>query len=583
MAAAVLVPSAGSAELSGQLLAISATGEELSIVTASGDVAERIVEQAQGLVVSDAKWSPDGSQIAFTSAIPRKAGREVFVVNADGGGLRAITRASDVEPVYNTKPLWISPREVVYLRGDELWVVDVQTGALRRLVADADANYPTQMQPHGSLLVYGVVSDHGLGRAIVDVRTGERRLLPGANEAVAWSHDGAWLAYSGLVSGLRGLHVMRADGTGSRTLVRDRTVEAVSWSPDDGRLAFVVVQQFPELTSKFGTPSRRDLYSVAADGSDRRRLTGIAGDGYGEGESIWISSAPPEWWPDGSRLFIRAARELGTAGGNWTMNADGTCELQWAPPLATWASPQWRPGTAPALGPSNCASVVVRLRTDGDVIGVRGWRMTLTVRNDGTQTLRDLRVTLSTTGGTVRGTLSLPDRCHQLVCDLGTLTSGDEVQMEIWATSTIAGQIVVDAAASYDGGPDAFPPDDKAWAPADWPRCDVLGTAAADRLRGTRIRERICGRSGDDWIDAKAGNDDIEAGPGRDTIYAGRGSDIVRGGRSADLIVVNDGESDVVDCGTEFDIVIADRKDILHRCERVRLRRPRQAQRESGS
>ena len=580
-AAAVLVPSAGSAEVPGQLLAISASGMELSLVSASGDVAARIVERGQGLVVVDATWSPDGSRVAFTSAIPGRAGREVFVLDTDGGRLRAVTRDSDLGGFYNTRPVWISPREIVYHRieangpRDELWIVDVETGALRRLVAEADANYSMQMQPHGSLLVYGLHLDLGLGRAFVDVRTGKHRLLPGVHEAVAWSHDGDWLAY-GVTGGQGGLHVMRSDGTDGRTLVSGHNVEAVSWSPDDGRLAFVVGQQFPELTNKFGTPARRDVYRVAADGSDLRRLTGIAGDGYARGESIWISPTPPEWWPDGSRLFVRAARELGTAGGNWAMNADGSCEVQWARPLVTWVSPQWRPGAAPALGPSDCASVVVRLRTEGNVIGVRGWLIRLTVRNDGTQPLRNLRVTLSTpreAWGMTRGMLDLPDRCHRLVCELRTLTSGEEVQLEVWATAKNAGRFEVDAAASYDGGPDAFPPDDKAWTLADWPRCDVLGTAAAERLRGTQIRERICGRSGDDWIDAKAGNDDIEAGPGRDTVHAGRGSDVVRGGAGADLIVVNDGERDDVDCGTEVDIVIADRNDVLHRCERVRPRR----------
>jgi hypothetical protein len=112
MAAAVLVPSAASAEPSGQLLAISLDGRELSIVSPSRDAAARIVERGHGLTVANAQWSPDGSQIAFTSPIPGGTRSELFVVDADGGRLRAVRRDSDVENASPNAPLWISPREI---------------------------------------------------------------------------------------------------------------------------------------------------------------------------------------------------------------------------------------------------------------------------------------------------------------------------------------------------------------------------------------------------------------------------------------------------------------------------------------
>jgi Ca2+-binding RTX toxin-like protein len=251
------------------------------------------------------------------------------------------------------------------------------------------------------------------------------------------------------------------------------------------------------------------------------------------------------------------------------MNADGACEVAWAPALATWTLPQRRPGASLASGPSDCASGVLRLRPDGAEIGVRDRvQLRVTVHNDGTQPLRNLRVTLSVLGGT----LSLPDRCIGLVCNLGTLAPGDEAQLEFSAASRSAGDIEIGASASYDAGPDVFPADNKANVVARVFPCDVLGTMRVDRLDGTPQRDRICGRAGNDWIVAKAGNDEIEAGPGRDTVEAGRGKDDIFGEAGADLIIVNDGETDLVDCGTGIDTVIADRKDILHKCEWVRRR-----------
>ena len=128
------------------------------------------------------------------------------------------------------------------------------------------------------------------------------------------------------------------------------------------------------------------------------------------------------------------------------------------------------------------------------------------------------------------------------------------------------------ASTSYAGGGDVDPTDDTVEVLRDVSPCDLLGTWAADRLIGTRRGEWICGRPGWDSIDGRGGNDTIEAGSGVDTVIAGPGRDSVDGGGGGDTIRVRDGERDVVDCGTETDIVVADRKDVLRHCERVSRR-----------
>jgi Tol biopolymer transport system component len=515
----------------------------------------------------DATWSPDGTRIAFTSQPPGGSGREVYVLDADGTGLRAVTADSNADR-YNTLPLWISPTEIVYHRRDdrvprtELRVVDVESRAVRTLAPEADANFPLRLQPHGSLLLYTLPVN--LRRALVDVRTGERRTLPeGIGAVAAWSHDGTLLAYG---NG-SGLHVVRPDGSGQRTLVADRIVGAVAWAPGDRRLVFTIVELFGPLGGKFGTPARSEVYTVAADGTGLRRLTGMDGDSPGQPDTGAVS---PDWWPDGSRIFFRTRRATTNAAvENWVMNVDGTCETPWAPLVSTWAAPQWRPGAAPAVGRTDCSSAIVRVREGTGEIGLRDrLPVTVTVRNDGTRPLRNLRVAVSTT----RGVLHVPDSCDGIACPLGTVEPGDVATLRLDATSRIPGLLRVDAAASYEGGPDVFPGDNRATVAADVLACDLVGTWGADRLEGTARRDRICGRPGDDRIDAGAGNDYVDAGSGRDTVLAGRGRDTVRGAGGSDVIVVRDGERDVVDCGTETDTVIADRKDSVRGCERV-LRR----------
>src|SRR5919197_4565416 len=561
--AAVVLVTPAAAEPNGPLLAVSADSRELVLLSPAGEVAAHLVEGRQ-VTLGDATWSPDGARIAVTSPPPGASGREVYVVDADGTNLHAVTTDSTVDR-YNTLPLWISPTEIAYHRRDdraprtELRVVDIESRAVRTLAPEADAVWPLLLQPHGSLLLYTLPAN--LRRALVDVRTGERRSLPdGIGAAAAWSHDGTLLAYGNGA----GLHVVRPDGTGRRTLLAGRIVGAVAWAPDDRRLVFTIVTPFGALGGKFGTPTLSEVYTAAADGTGLRRLAGMDGATPGVPDTGAFS---PAWWPDGSRVFFRARRgTTGQAAENWVMNADGTCETPWAPLVSTWATPQWRPGATPAAGPLDCTSAIVRLRADRTEIGLRDrLSLTVTVRNDGTQPLRNLRVALSTT----RSALRLPGGCDGLTCPLGTVAPGDASILVFDATSRDPGLLRVDAAASYDGGPDVFPRDDRATAAASVLPCDLVGTWGADRLEGTPRRERICGRPGDDRIDAGAGNDDVDAGSGRDTVLAGRGRDTVLGGGGSDVIVVRDGERDVVDCGSESDTVVADRKDVTRGCERV--------------
>ena len=562
----VVLVTPAAADTDGSLLAVSAAGTELVLLSPTGEVAAQLTE-GQRVVPTDAEWSPDGRRIAFTSPPAGRSGREVWVVGADGTGLHAVTSDSNDDRL-NTRPLWISPTEVVYHRRDdrasrtELRVVDVETTAVRTLVPEADFNFPLHLQPGGSLLLYTLPM--AVGRGLVDIRTGERHPLPeDVRDPVAWSHDGTLLAYGTS----NGLHVVRPDGTGQTTLVANRIVRDVEWAPDDRRLAFTIVELFGPLGAKFGTPALSEVYSVAVNGSGLRRLTGLDGDTSPRTNG---GSVSPRWWPGGSRVFFRARRpETADRLQNWVMNADGTCEQPWGSRYPTWATPRWSPTDGGSYGTTECWSAIVRASSSTSEIGLRNrLPLTITIRNDGTEPLRNLRVALSTT----RGTLHLPERCDGLTCPLGTIAPESVVTLPLEASSRTPGLLRVGANASYDGRADVFPLDDRASVAADVLACDLVGTWRADRIEGTQRRDRICGRPGDDRIDAGAGNDDIDAGGGRDTVLAGRGRDTVHGGGESDVILVRDGERDVVDCGRDSDTVLVDRRDVTRNCERV-LRR----------
>lgn len=155
---------------------------------------------------------------------------------------------------------------------------------------------------------------------------------------------------------------------------------------------------------------------------------------------------------------------------------------------------------------------------------------------------------------------------------LGDLEAGRELVLGARTTFTGPGRTRVTASASYAGGGDVDPSDDTVELLRDVSPCDLLGTWGKDRLVGTSRGEWICARPGWDSIDGRGGNDRIEAGSGNDTVVAGTGRDRIDAGGGGDTIRIRDGERDVVDCGTETDVVFADVRDVLRDCERVHRR-----------
>ena len=128
---------------------------------------------------------------------------------------------------------------------------------------------------------------------------------------------------------------------------------------------------------------------------------------------------------------------------------------------------------------------------------------------------------------------------------------------------------------------------------------DVLGGGASDRLRGGTGRDRLVGGGGGDRIlRGEAGADALSGGGGADRLAGGKGGDRLTGGGKADFlsggvgndrliggggrdrlfgragndrIVATGGKLDTIACGSGVDRVVADPRDRVRGCERVRL------------
>jgi TolB protein len=229
------------------------------------------------------RWSPDGTRIVFAS-VPPGAGREIWVMNADGTGQRALTSLG-TNPGF---PDW-SPdgREIAFhaARGDgnfDLFVMDADGSNIRRLTT-RDSYLRPRWSPDGSRIA-AVWFQTSAGSfccskvAVMDSDGGNLRVLTfGMQEAdPEWSSDGRQIAYAqymGLQGGMSGfpmLAIIDAAGTGERTFgMNTLGATNIAWSRTSSRIYF--------MSNRTGW---EQIYSIRPNGTDLQRVSriGVAAD-----------------------------------------------------------------------------------------------------------------------------------------------------------------------------------------------------------------------------------------------------------------------------------------------------------------
>ncbi len=267
-------------------------------------------------------WSPDGRRIAFVSR--RDGNSEVYVMDADGSGKRNLTRSRANEDY----PTWSADgRRIAFLRGRlhgnprpgrdvrrwylyDLYVVNADGSGLRRLTLRVPAGTPETTGPRkGGQLVW---SPDGrtiyFGRYLVRTDGSGARRLPYIPITAVWSPDGRRIAFAAKgpepppsYSSHTDIYVMNADGSGKRKLTHnERYNTEPAWSPDGRKIAFRSTRN-----------GNRDIYVMNADGSGKRNLTRNP-----------AQDRSPSWSPDGRRIAFVSNRD-GRLEAH-VMNADGS-------------------------------------------------------------------------------------------------------------------------------------------------------------------------------------------------------------------------------------------------------------------
>jgi Tol biopolymer transport system component len=243
-----------------------------------------------GIVVN---VSPDGRRVAYASRPYEPPDPDLYAIGADGAGLRALTRN---------------------------WIDD----------------YAPTWSPDGTSVAFV----RGRRRSKIAVLRRGRVRFVALGSQPRWSPDGRRLVF------VRGgdLYTVGVDGRDEQLVSRGVADESnPDWSPDGGKIVF-------ERSTQEGS----DLWVVAIDGSDLRRLTDVRA---GRDRCFPANAEDPEWSPSGAEIVYVLTEygrlSCGYRGGTssvYVMRGDGTearyvTKGGWADPTGDVGavSPTWSP------------------------------------------------------------------------------------------------------------------------------------------------------------------------------------------------------------------------------------------------
>jgi Tol biopolymer transport system component len=230
------------------------------------------------------QWSPDGEQLAYSTAGSEASEGGICILRLGiGSDCFEPFGAEDLSPVWSYDGKWLAISTTDGYVTD-IVVVNVETGESFRPLPDVPLQPIMAWSPNALQIALVESSGISMQITIVDVITGESRVVTGAGdwriESLAWSPDGSRIAF------LSDFHIYLVNALGGKAyrLTGDNEVEGLSqgaWSPDGSQLVFI---------TGLGT-SEPALNIIDADGTNRRSIPETAGTEFA-----------PVWSTDGTEI-----------------------------------------------------------------------------------------------------------------------------------------------------------------------------------------------------------------------------------------------------------------------------------------
>jgi dipeptidyl aminopeptidase/acylaminoacyl peptidase len=211
-------------------------------------------------------WSPNGRRLAFDAAT--NGNYDVWTMRADGRDRQRVT----LNPAPDYFASW-SPdgTQIVFTSdrgGEDLFVIEADGRDERQLTTDPAPDWGPAWSPDGTRIAFAGNARGNLEVEVVNADgTGRLALTndPDRDYDPAWSPDGTRIAFTSERDGDANVYVMNADGSGATRLTDDPAGDyRPAWSPDGSLIAFE--------SDRDPAVSDRDVYVMNADGSEQHRL-----------------------------------------------------------------------------------------------------------------------------------------------------------------------------------------------------------------------------------------------------------------------------------------------------------------------
>jgi hypothetical protein len=202
-------------------------GGEIIVATSDGAGRRQLVQAPGDGVAFSPTWSPDGTKIAFYQEADDEDLSGIFVIGADGTGLRKLTRHgySDTEPAWSPDGRWIAFSAVEQGSNKEIHLVHTDGTGRKKL---ADGSRPA-WSPDGRTVLYVVERDRFYTYAVNADGTGRRVIsqAPSGDQdwSAEWSPDGRSIAISRYVNKRPGIsrsgyrvYLVNPDGSNLRRI-----------------------------------------------------------------------------------------------------------------------------------------------------------------------------------------------------------------------------------------------------------------------------------------------------------------------------------------------------------------------------
>jgi Tol biopolymer transport system component len=237
-----------------------------------------------------ASWSPDGQQLLFYS--DRNGNWDVFLIQADGNGLRQITQSTANE----TEPYW-HPKTNTFVYATDasgerrIHEYDFETGKTRAITIDQGKHSSPVWSPQGTHIAFLI--QEGETWKVVAKATSDSTLQVLYNGTIypgrpTWSPAGEGVMYSVAVDSVETLHLAGLDGQISSTFVTGfNSMGNAVISPDGKYIAFDAHSE-DILDSGDG---KWEIYTMNIETKEITRLTQNDRDDWG-----------PRWSADGTRI-----------------------------------------------------------------------------------------------------------------------------------------------------------------------------------------------------------------------------------------------------------------------------------------